>query len=131
MALPTVLANLAVLPRVAVLFQAAMTVIRNACFETGLTALLSMRSYPGIRHRPHPEVRSAVKPRRMNHQAPLRGRPYSAATKASIFSTRAAQNLNSGILPKGSNCGLVNMLAAATSPDLYSFDYAKKRSSFF
>jgi len=30
-------------------------------------------------------------------------------------STFAAQNLNSGILPKGSSCGLVRMLAAAST----------------
>ena len=31
-----------------------------------------------------------------------------------IFSIRAAQNLNSGILPTGSKAGLVNWLAAAS-----------------
>ena len=37
---------------------------------------------------------------------------YSAAI--SILSTFAAQNLNSGILPKGSNCGFVKIFAAAS-----------------
>ena len=42
----------------------------------------------------------------------LRSR-YSAAITAG--STRAAQNLNSGILPNGSSCGLVSTLAAASA----------------
>ena len=33
----------------------------------------------------------------------------------SAFSTRAAEYLNSGILPNGSSCGLVNMLAGASA----------------
>ncbi len=42
--------------------------------------------------------------------------PYSAASRtAPIRSTRAAQNLNSGILPNGSSAGLVNRLAAAST----------------
>jgi len=41
---------------------------------------------------------------------------YSAACAVSAaFSIRAAQYLNSGILPKGSSCGLVRMLAAASA----------------
>src|SRR5690606_26271287 len=40
---------------------------------------------------------------------------YSAATAASFTgSTRAAQNLNSGILPNGSSCGFVSRFAAAS-----------------
>jgi len=43
-------------------------------------------------------------------------RPYSAASRAAAAgSTRAAQNLNSGILPNGSSAGLVNRLAAAST----------------
>jgi hypothetical protein len=42
--------------------------------------------------------------------------PYSAASCRSVAaSTFAAQNLNSGILPKGSSAGLVRMLAAAST----------------
>jgi hypothetical protein len=42
-------------------------------------------------------------------------RAYSAASRmTSVFSTLAAQYLNSGILPKGSSCGLVRKLAAAS-----------------
>lgn len=41
---------------------------------------------------------------------------YSAASRCgSIFSTLAAQNLNSGILPKGSSFGLVRRFAAAST----------------
>ena len=40
---------------------------------------------------------------------------YSAASLCGpTASTRAAQNLNSGILPKGSSAGLVSLLAAAS-----------------
>ena len=44
-------------------------------------------------------------------------KPYSAATfvAGSTASTRAAQYLNSGILPNGSSAGLVRMLAAAST----------------
>ena len=41
--------------------------------------------------------------------------PYSAALRNSAFSTRTAQNLNSGILPNGSSAGLVRRLAAASA----------------
>jgi len=41
--------------------------------------------------------------------------PYSAATRASTRSTRAAQYLNSGIFPNGSSAGLVRRLAAAST----------------
>src|SRR6266852_597168 len=42
--------------------------------------------------------------------------PYSAASfTAPTRSTRAAQNLNSGIFPNGSSAGLVNRLAAAST----------------
>ena len=40
---------------------------------------------------------------------------HSAATAISACSTFAAQNLNSGILPIGSSCGLVSRLAAASA----------------
>ena len=41
---------------------------------------------------------------------------YSAASRCgSAFSTRAAQNLNSGILPNGSSAGLVSRFAAAST----------------
>ncbi|SDR56750.1 hypothetical protein SAMN05519103_05465 [Rhizobiales bacterium GAS113] len=40
---------------------------------------------------------------------------YSAATLTPTALTRAAQNLNSGILPKGSRAGLVRRLAAASA----------------
>ena len=43
------------------------------------------------------------------------GWTYSAATLAATGSTLAAQNLYSGILPKGSSCGLVSTLAAASA----------------
>jgi hypothetical protein len=44
------------------------------------------------------------------------GEPYSAASLRGIaFSTLAAQNLNSGILPNGSSFGLVRILAAAST----------------
>ena len=41
--------------------------------------------------------------------------PYSAASVTFSGSTRAAQNLNSGILPNGSSTGLVSRLAAAST----------------
>ncbi len=40
---------------------------------------------------------------------------HSAAADMPAFSTRAAQNLNSGILPTGSSAGLVSILAAASA----------------
>ncbi len=40
---------------------------------------------------------------------------YSAASVTFSGSTRAAQNLNSGILPNGSSTGLVSRLAAAST----------------
>ncbi len=40
---------------------------------------------------------------------------YSAATSMSAASTLQAQNLNSGILPIGSSCGLVSRFAAASA----------------
>ena len=40
---------------------------------------------------------------------------YSAACRASMRSTRAAQYLNSGILPNGSSAGLVSRFAAAST----------------
>ena len=40
---------------------------------------------------------------------------YSAAITSAAASTRAAQNLNSGILPTGSRAGLVRRLAAASA----------------
>jgi len=41
--------------------------------------------------------------------------PYFAASRCGpTASTLAAQNLNSGILPKGSRAGLVSLLAAAS-----------------
>ncbi len=46
----------------------------------------------------------------------LEWRRYSAASiLGSAFSTFAAQNLNSGILPKGSSFGLVKRFAAAST----------------
>lgn len=42
-------------------------------------------------------------------------RPYSAASRISARSALTAQNLNSGILPKGSSAGLVNRFAAASA----------------
>jgi len=46
--------------------------------------------------------------------APLGSIGYSAAA-ACAFSIRAAQNLNSGILPNGSSTGLVRRFAAASA----------------
>ena len=40
---------------------------------------------------------------------------YSAAWRASMRSTRAAQYLNSGIFPNGSSAGLVKRFAAAST----------------
>ncbi len=53
---------------------------------------------------------------RLGHVARLLWRKgYSAATLTAAGSTFAAQNLNSGILPNGSSCGLVRTLAAASA----------------
>ena len=50
-------------------------------------------------------------------EASRREPSYSAATGTAVAtgSTRAAQNLNSGILPNGSSCGLVRTFAAASA----------------
>ena len=52
---------------------------------------------------------------RWGETQPLIDSGYSAAAADDgMASTRAAQNLNSGILPNGSSCGLVSRLAAAS-----------------
>jgi hypothetical protein len=48
-------------------------------------------------------------------RAHLIRRRYSAAARASMRSTRAAQYLNSGIFPNGSSAGLVSKFAAAST----------------
>ena len=63
----------------------------------------------------HSRPRSGSRARERNERQNEIDAGHSATTASRAGSTRAAQYLNSGILPKGSSCGFVRMLAAASA----------------
>ena len=82
-------------------------------------------SFPGEKLHPNPVGQASVHIASIARQSNPASKPakiceslprYSAAAaRARTGSTLAAQNLNSGILPNGSSCGLVSMFAAASA----------------